>query len=88
MDRLLRKHRRAAKAVPEPVIRMQTDATFGIISLGGCDPAVREAVAVLAERGIVADYMRIRAFPFGDTSRSSWLRTTASSLSSRTATRS
>jgi 2-oxoglutarate/2-oxoacid ferredoxin oxidoreductase subunit alpha len=26
---------------------------------------VREAVSVLAERGIVADYMRIRAFPFG-----------------------
>jgi len=67
MDRLLRKHRAAAEAVPEPAIRMQTDATFGIISLGGCDPAVREAVAVLAERGIVADYMRIRAFPFGQT---------------------
>ena len=27
---------------------------------------MREAVAVLAERGVVADYMRIRAFPFGD----------------------
>src|SRR3954470_10514671 len=67
MDRLLRKHRAAANAVPEPAIRMQTDATFGIISVGGCDPAVREAVAVLADRGIVADYMRIRAFPFGDT---------------------
>ncbi len=66
MDRLLRKHRAAANAVPEPAIRMQTDATFGIISVGGCDPAVREAVAVLAERGIVADYMRIRAFPFGE----------------------
>src|SRR5580765_301945 len=67
MDRLLRKHRAAANAVPEPAIRMQTDATFGIVSVGGCDPAVREAVAVLAERGIVGDYMRIRAFPFGDT---------------------
>src|SRR5947208_8338347 len=67
MDRLLLKHRAAANAVPEPAIRMQTDATFGIISVGGCDPAVREAVALLADRGIVADYMRIRAFPFGDT---------------------
>ena len=28
---------------------------------------MREAVAALAERGIVADYMRIRAFPFGET---------------------
>jgi 2-oxoglutarate ferredoxin oxidoreductase subunit alpha len=67
MDRLLRKHRSAAQAVPEPAVRLQTDATFGIISVGGCDPAVREAVAALAERGVVADYMRIRAFPFGET---------------------
>ncbi len=66
MDRLLRKHRAAAEAVPAPIISTQTDATFGIISLGGCDPAVREAVTVLAERGVVADYMRIRAFPFGE----------------------
>jgi 2-oxoglutarate ferredoxin oxidoreductase subunit alpha len=67
MDRLLRKHKAAAKAVPPPAVRMQTDATFGIISVGGCDPAVREAVAALAERGIVADYLRIRAFPFDET---------------------
>jgi 2-oxoglutarate ferredoxin oxidoreductase subunit alpha len=67
MDRLLRKHKAAAKAVPAPAVRMQTDATFGIISVGGCDPAVREAVAALAERGIVADYLRIRAFPFDET---------------------
>ena len=67
MDRLLRKHKAAAQAVPEPAIKLQTDATFGIISVGGCDPAVREGVAALSDRGIVADYMRIRAFPFGDT---------------------
>jgi 2-oxoglutarate ferredoxin oxidoreductase subunit alpha len=67
MDRLARKHKASAKAVPAPIIRAQTDATFGIVSLGGCDPAVREAVAALAERGIVADYMRIRGFPFDDT---------------------
>jgi 2-oxoglutarate ferredoxin oxidoreductase subunit alpha len=67
MDRLLRKHKAAAKAVPAPAVRMQTDATFGIISLGGCDPAVREAVTLLAERGIVADYLRVRAFPFDET---------------------
>ena len=66
MDRLLRKHKAAAKAVPAPVIQLQTDATFGVVSLGGCDPAVREAIGALAERGIVADYMRIRSFPFDD----------------------
>jgi 2-oxoglutarate/2-oxoacid ferredoxin oxidoreductase subunit alpha len=66
MDRLLRKHQAAAKAVPAPIVQLQTDATFGVISLGGCDPAVREGIAALAERGIVADYMRIRSFPFDD----------------------
>jgi 2-oxoglutarate ferredoxin oxidoreductase subunit alpha len=66
MDRLTRKHKAAAKAVPAPVIRKQPDATFGIVSLGGCDPAVREAVSLLAERGIIADYMRIRGFPFDE----------------------
>jgi len=67
MDRLARKHKASAKHVPAPVIRSQTDATFGIVSLGGCDPAVREAVTALAERGIVGDYMRVRGFPFDDT---------------------
>ncbi|HVT06404.1 MAG TPA: 2-oxoacid:acceptor oxidoreductase subunit alpha, partial [Polyangia bacterium] len=66
MDRLLKKHAAAAKAVPPAVVQKQVDAKFGIISLGGCDPAVREAVAIFAERGILADYLRVRAFPFGD----------------------
>jgi 2-oxoglutarate/2-oxoacid ferredoxin oxidoreductase subunit alpha len=66
MDRPLRKHKAAAKAVPAPVILKQADATFGIVSLGGCDLAVREAVTALADRGIIADYMRIRGFPFDD----------------------
>jgi len=67
MDRLARKHKAAAKAVPAPIIRKQADATFGIVSVGGCDLAVREAVETLAERGIIADFMRVRAFPFDDT---------------------
>jgi len=66
VDRLARKHRAAAPAVPAPVIRNQADATFGIISLGGCDAAVREAVDALGERGIIADYMRVRGFPFDE----------------------
>ncbi len=66
MDRLLKKHAAAARAVPPAVVQKQVDAKFGIISLGGCDPAVREAVALLAERGVMADYLRVRAFPFGE----------------------
>jgi 2-oxoglutarate/2-oxoacid ferredoxin oxidoreductase subunit alpha len=66
MDRLARKHRHAAEAVAAPVIATQPGATVGIISLGGCDSAVREAVDALKEQGIVADYMRVRGFPFGE----------------------
>ncbi len=64
MDRLARKHKKAAGAVPAPEIQTQPGATIGLVSLGGCDGAVREAVAELREQGIIADYMRIRAFPF------------------------
>jgi 2-oxoglutarate ferredoxin oxidoreductase subunit alpha len=66
MDRLARKHKRAAKAVPAPIIRNQPGATLGLISLGGCDGAVREAVDVLRAEGINVDYMRLCAFPFDD----------------------
>ena len=63
MDRLAHKHKAAAKAVPAPIIRKQADATIGIVTVGGCDLAVREAIETLAERGIIADYMRVRGFP-------------------------
>jgi 2-oxoglutarate/2-oxoacid ferredoxin oxidoreductase subunit alpha len=65
MDRLLKKHQAAAQAVPAPVIECRSNASFGIVTVGGCDPAVREALDVLAQRGIAGDFMRIRAFPFG-----------------------
>jgi 2-oxoglutarate ferredoxin oxidoreductase subunit alpha len=66
MDRLARKHKKAANAVPAPIVQKEPGARIGLISLGGCDSAVREAVAELREQGILADYMRIRAFPFSD----------------------
>ena len=37
---------------------------MGVITIGGCDPAVREALDMLADMGRPMDYMRIRAFPF------------------------
>ncbi|HXJ44319.1 MAG TPA: hypothetical protein VNH18_33840, partial [Bryobacteraceae bacterium] len=64
MDRLLRKHKEAASYVPGPVIERRKDARVGIITIGGCDPAVREALDILAQMGRPMDYMRIRAFPF------------------------
>jgi 2-oxoglutarate/2-oxoacid ferredoxin oxidoreductase subunit alpha len=63
VDRLAAKHKAAANFVPEPVVK-SSKAQWGIITIGGCDAAVREAVDVLRERGIVLDYMRLRGFPF------------------------
>ncbi len=75
VDRLAVKLANAASAVPGPVIMSSTARSvesssaqttpIGITSIGGCDAAVREAIDRLREQGIDADYMRIRAFPFG-----------------------
>jgi len=67
MDRLLKKHKASANFVPEPHIIRRANPQFGVITLGGCEPAVREALDLLAARGIAADYMRVRGFPFDQT---------------------
>jgi len=66
VDRLLKKHKAAAKLVPAPLIQKRQSAKIGLITTGGCDAAVREAVDLLAQRGTEADFMRIRGFPFDD----------------------
>jgi 2-oxoglutarate/2-oxoacid ferredoxin oxidoreductase subunit alpha len=66
MDRLARKHRAARNFVPEAIIERREGATFGVVTVGGCDLAVREALEMLAARGTVGDFMRVRGFPFGD----------------------
>ena len=65
VDRLKRKFAHAATAMPLPAIALQRGAEVGLVTIGGCDAAVREATDVLRAQGIVADVMRIRAFPFG-----------------------
>ncbi len=64
VDRLARKHRLAATVVPAPEIHSTPGADVGIVSLGGCHAAVAEAIDRLRDAGIIADYMRIKAFPF------------------------
>jgi 2-oxoglutarate/2-oxoacid ferredoxin oxidoreductase subunit alpha len=66
MDRLSRKHRAARNLVPEAIIERRRKATFGVVTVGGCDLAVREALADLERRGVRGDYLRVRGFPFGD----------------------
>jgi 2-oxoglutarate ferredoxin oxidoreductase subunit alpha len=66
MDRLKLKHAAAAKFVPEPEIHRREGARFGVIAMGGCDPAMREALDQLDRQGTPADYMRVRGFPFSE----------------------
>jgi 2-oxoglutarate ferredoxin oxidoreductase subunit alpha len=63
VDRIARKIDGAARAVPGPVVEAR-GGELGIVALGGCDVAIREALDRLADRGIPADYLRIRGFPF------------------------
>ncbi len=66
MDRLLRKHKEAAGFVPAPIVEKRKGARTAIITIGGCDQAVREALDILASQGTPMDYMRLRAFPFDE----------------------
>jgi 2-oxoglutarate/2-oxoacid ferredoxin oxidoreductase subunit alpha len=66
VDRLAVKHRAAAAYVPEPVVVHSDGASMGVVTLGGCDLAVREAIVELAVDGLPLDYMRVRGFPFDE----------------------
>jgi 2-oxoglutarate ferredoxin oxidoreductase subunit alpha len=52
--------------VPTAVTEGSGRAEVGIVSFGSCDGAVREALAALRRTGVAVDYLRIRAFPFGE----------------------
>ena len=65
VDRLKRKFAHAATQMPKPVFTLQPGADIGLVCIGGCDAAVREAADKLRAQGIIVDVMRIRSFPFG-----------------------
>ena len=69
VDRLTRKFATAATVVPAPEFHRQPNAQVGIVSLGSCHAAVLEAIDRLRDDGIVADYMRIKSFPFNSSVR-------------------
>lgn len=64
LDRIKQKIDSAAKAVPAPVIVRNPGAEIGLVTIGGCDAAVREAMDLLKTQGFHVDFMRIRGFPF------------------------
>ena len=65
MERLSRKFRTAAGMVPKAVVT-GSGSRAAIVSIGSCDGAVQEALAILAEEGVELDYLRVRGFPFGE----------------------
>jgi 2-oxoglutarate ferredoxin oxidoreductase subunit alpha len=50
--------------MPAPIVERRDGATIGVVSVGSCDLAVREAVGLLGDAGIAVDFIRIRGFPF------------------------
>ena len=66
LDRLVKKWATARRLVPRAAIDATANSPFGVVSVGSCDGAIREALDVLKQRGIALDYMRVRAFPFSE----------------------
>jgi 2-oxoglutarate/2-oxoacid ferredoxin oxidoreductase subunit alpha len=67
MQRLTRKFATAATLMPGPVLlRADKKASLGLVSVGSCDDAVKEARDALSAEGVRSDYLRIRAFPFNE----------------------
>jgi 2-oxoglutarate ferredoxin oxidoreductase subunit alpha len=66
LDRLMKKWATAKKLVPRALIDATAGGKVGIVSIGSCDGAIREAIDLLKGRGIAVNYMRVRAFPFSE----------------------
>lgn len=70
LGRIGRKLEGVVKDLPEPVIRRsKVEADIGIIGMGSTHDAMIEAQDILAEKGVNADYMRVRALPANSTVR-------------------
>ncbi len=66
VDRLLVKWETARRLVPKPVVKYSKFNKEGILSVGSCDGAVREAMDLLKDRKVGLNYCRVKAFPFGE----------------------
>ncbi len=66
LDRLTRKFHTAKRLVPAAAIEYDAKIDIAVVAYGSSDGAVREALDVLAAHGLKANYMRLRAFPFGE----------------------
>lgn len=65
MDRLTKKFINAVNFLPKPVIKQgKKNAQLGLIYFGTTSHPIEEAIEQLKEQGLIADCLRIRAFPF------------------------
>ena len=64
MERLALKFETARKLVPQPVVRpASSPSPIGVVYYGSTSAPMDEALALLAEAGLAADALRIRAIP-------------------------
>ncbi|NDJ76907.1 MAG: 2-oxoacid:acceptor oxidoreductase subunit alpha [Chloroflexi bacterium] len=70
MERLARKFETTRDMVPQPVIDTMDEAEIGIIAYGTTDACVFEARDQLLAEDVKTDYLRLRALPLNDTTRS------------------
>lgn len=61
--RLKKKWETAKTLVPKPVLDQQAQAKVGLIAFGTTDSAMPETRALLTDKGIPSNYMRLRALP-------------------------
>ncbi len=67
IDRINGKILGARSQMPQPVISIRSNASkLGVINFGATDPAVVEALDLLAADGHGLNHLRLRAFPFAD----------------------
>lgn len=65
VNRIKRKYFQNRHLLPKPIAE-EIGAPIGIVAYGSTDAAIPEARHLLEEKGVVTDYMRIRALPFHD----------------------
>ena len=67
LERIKLKIDNSREVLPEPVVLENKGANIGLIGMGSTEPAIKEAQDKLLEKGIAADFMRIRALPLSHT---------------------
>ena len=65
VDRLRRKFDTAKELMSAPEVQVAEKCHRGLLTIGSCDHAVKEARTQLADAGVSLNYMRVKGFPFG-----------------------